>query len=931
MKRIGSFFVAFVCLFASATCLWAEQTVLYQWRFSTDGDAKGWTQFNHIEGAKVENGALHATISGPDPFLVSPEIDIAPKRWQCVDIRLKTGDVGSGEFYYAASNEGPYNGFSPQKMVMWKTAPSPDESRVYRIFPFWENENKITKFRIDLPNLSPSEVRKQTIEIAAIRVVDLGEPTPTATIPPTWNEPDWSRAPDGTFTSKPFSCPIDDCGFWVSVVMKKPLTGRGTLTFATDSGGFTSVAFPLDGRKTCNVPMADQKAWNGKLQMLGLAFNNVATDANDDQTKLADIVEKVIVSDSPQGPVDLRVDSERSGLTEAFNRAGEDVPFTIRIVNEGGTIAKTQINFTWPQGVATVNEFDSSVNVVQGEPLILNSVVRSSREIADEPVRVEMRADGVAMPFVAEVPITITPKLSLPDSITKAAYIPDPQPVASDYEIGALYFPGWSQRAAWDKIESAAPIRKPVLGWYDESNPECIDWQIKWAVESGISFFLVDWYWHKGNQHLDHWISGFQQAKFKKYLKWAMMWANHNPPGSHSEEDQTAVVDFWIANYFNTPEYYTIDGKPVVMIWSPSGMDDDIIAIERQKGNELKKGEGVKRLLELSRAKARAAGLKGIYFVAMKWPEASTDAQDIQWLKDAGFDMTSIYHFMDGGGKAPNPRWFDFKYVVDASLRYWESRQKTGILPFWPNLSTGWDDRPWHQDRGMSIVNRSAADFRKICEDYRKFADATGVKSVVLAPLNEWGEGSYIEPNREFGFGMYEALRETLCKKPATGWPPFYTPRDIGRGPYDLPPTTVVKRTAWDFKDGPQGWEAMMGVADFSAGDGRLSFTTTNSDPAIRVPLDRIAASNFERLVVRMEVTGLAADDRAQLFWETVSAPIQESASVSVVVKSQAGGIVEYVFDVSKNPRWKGRLTAFRLDPINKPDVKVNIESIRLE
>ena len=34
--------------------------------------------------------------------------------------------------------------------------------------------------------------------------------------------------------------------------------------------------------------------------------------------------------------------------------------------------------------------------------------------------------------------------------------------------------------------------RKPVLGWYDETNPEVIDWQIKYLGENGISFAFVD-------------------------------------------------------------------------------------------------------------------------------------------------------------------------------------------------------------------------------------------------------------------------------------------------------------------------------------------------------------------------------------------------------------------------------------------------------
>ena len=57
----------------------------------------------------------------------------------------------------------------------------------------------------------------------------------------------------------------------------------------------------------------------------------------------------------------------------------------------------------------------------------------------------------------------------------------------------------------------------------------------------------------------------------------------------------------------------------------------------------------------------------------------------------------------------------------------------------------------------------------------------------MLGPLNEGGEGSYIEPNNEFGFGMYEVIREELCKEPEGGFPVNYAPYEVGLGPYDLP------------------------------------------------------------------------------------------------------------------------------------------------
>ena len=53
-----------------------------------------------------------------------------------------------------------------------------------------------------------------------------------------------------------------------------------------------------------------------------------------------------------------------------------------------------------------------------------------------------------------------------------------------------------------------------------------------------------------------------QRARFRSFIKFCLLWANHNPPGSSSEADLLTLVDHWIAQYFRQPEYLTLDGKP---------------------------------------------------------------------------------------------------------------------------------------------------------------------------------------------------------------------------------------------------------------------------------------------------------------------------------------------------------------------------------
>ncbi|MGL6193394.1 MAG: hypothetical protein ACRC2T_01060 [Thermoguttaceae bacterium] len=106
--------------------------------------------------------------------------------------------------------------------------------------------------------------------------------------------------------------------------------------------------------------------------------------------------------------------------------------------------------------------------------------------------------------------------------------------------------------------------------------------------------------------------------------------------------------------------------------------------------------------------------------------------------------MTTIYHFMDHSGKAENPMKFSFDLVERSNVKNRQGLEKSGILPYLPNLSTGWDSRPWHGDENVIIEDRTVGKFKNICKDYVKFSQESGIKRFEFGPLNEWGEGSYI-------------------------------------------------------------------------------------------------------------------------------------------------------------------------------------------
>ena len=856
-----------ICSMLLAAVCAAAGTRAPAWR----GEAlRAWTKGAHqVKEATVADGALKVVCAGRDAHLYSPAFDLPAKPAQEVVFRARGTCSGTGELFWMAPGKG-----ASQKLSCAFDWIGDGAWHAYRLRPYWQGEGRIGRLRLDFPVAAAAG---GVFEVADVAVVE-GAGACAA---------------------------LAERFVGVELACAARTNATVEVFWANDADGGVqreAVRVVGDGRtRRFFLPLEGRRAWRGEIGLL-----RVETPPGVER-----IGEARFVAEEPTLPPDLVVEDARAA--DALNRAGAPVPVTVQVAN-CGTVEAADVRLVPeapPPGVRLDEGASRLVQTLDGGGRATFTAVFDVASAQTFTARFALRGPG-APPAPVAVSVAVQPSLGLP----KAAAVPEPRPVATDYDLAALYFPGWDKAAAWARVWNVCPERRPVLGWYDESNPDVVDWQIKWLVENGIRTLYVDWYWKKGAQSLDHWVKAFYRAKHRRHLKWALMWANHNAPGSHSPEDQRAVTAFWIENYFRTPEYLRRDGKPVVWIWSAQNMARDAQA-----------AGGCRGLLEISREMARAAGFPGIHFIAMKWPEADCSAQTIQAYKDMGFDETGLYHFMDHGGRCASNRRFPFAAVADANPENWRRQHEANVLPFLPSLSTGWDDRPW-KDR-CEIYGKNVDDFRRICRAAKAFADETGVRRLCLGPLNEWGEGSYAEPNAEFGFGFYEAVRDTFCKRPKDGWPLNYGPKDVGLGPYDLPPPARPARaTAWSFADGSlHGWSPLMNVADVRATAEGLSFRSTSRDPALVCTFAPVAAARFGRVVVRMKATGPAA--AAQLFWARPGGEAVEAASVSAPLVCD-GAFRDYVFPVASSRLWRGRVNHLRFDPVNAAGAHVVVASIRL-
>jgi len=391
---------------------------------------------------------------------------------------------------------------------------------------------------------------------------------------------------------------------------------------------------------------------------------------------------------------------------------------------------------------------------------------------ANAPMAADLRLD---LKTADGIPIVYEPlqMLFLPPLETSAPpYIPEPKPVATDRLVGAHHCPLWEadQPNMWLNLLKH-PERTPALGFYSQENPEVSDWETKWAVEHGVSFFIYCWYrTSQGGAVKTRFGSAIHDALFKsRYadkMKFTIMWENQDrgKAGVADEQDLfTNLLPYWMENYFKHPSYLKVDNKPVLFIYRPEFLVDDLGGVTN-----------VAKAFARMRQVCREAGFAGLYLLG---EYRGTDPKHLELMKNLGLDYTFAYCWPVPDSPTP-------ERAIQAQMDNIRKTQELNTLPQVVTVSQAWSG--W-QDEG-SIWKIPPPQFESLLRQAKAFTatlpkDQLGSRMLLLDNWNEWGEGHYIAPYREYGFGYLDAVRRVFSSAPADH--ADLLPEDIGRGPYD--------------------------------------------------------------------------------------------------------------------------------------------------
>jgi len=379
---------------------------------------------------------------------------------------------------------------------------------------------------------------------------------------------------------------------------------------------------------------------------------------------------------------------------------------------------------------------------------------------------------------------------------------PQAENQVKDYEVAVYYFPnyhvdprneswhgkGWTE---WELTKQARPRfegheqpKIPLWGYEDESDPQVMAKKIDAAADHGVSSFIFDWYWYEDGPYLERALEeGFLKATNNERLKFSLMWANHDwvdiHPAQRSQPYNTlksgtvsraafeAATNHMIQHYFSHPSYWRVEGGLYISIY-------ELMSLIKGLGST----DAAKEALEDFRTRVRAAGLGELHLNAVVWgvqilpgEEKLTDVNE--WLAFLGFDSITSYVWIHHHELKQFP-FTSYEQLSELSKQDYETFTHTYDLPYYPNVTMGWDASPrtiqtdGYDNLGYPFMpileGNTPAAFENAMLAAKNFLDLghTASKIVTVNAWNEWTEGSYLEPDTVHGMGYLQAIRNVF-------------------------------------------------------------------------------------------------------------------------------------------------------------------------
>ncbi|MEX0361278.1 MAG: glycoside hydrolase family 99-like domain-containing protein, partial [Allomuricauda sp.] len=132
----------------------------------------------------------------------------------------------------------------------------------------------------------------------------------------------------------------------------------------------------------------------------------------------------------------------------------------------------------------------------------------------------------------------------------------------------------------------------------------------------------------------------------------------------------------------------------------------------------------------------------------------------LRTLKDLNINSLTQYNW---GGKQLQ----DYIKWASKAAEVRDLWDKHLSIPFYPNVSIGWDDTPRFPHKGEKDIiryNKSPESFAAFLEEAKTYCRQHPEQEnlITIFSWNEWVEGGYLLPDRKYGFEYLEKVKEVM-------------------------------------------------------------------------------------------------------------------------------------------------------------------------
>jgi hypothetical protein len=314
------------------------------------------------------------------------------------------------------------------------------------------------------------------------------------------------------------------------------------------------------------------------------------------------------------------------------------------------------------------------------------------------------------------------------------------------------------------RFEGHYQPKVPLWGYEMDDDPIVMEKWIDAATDHGVNTFIFDWYWFDEGPFLESTLNnGFLKARNREKMNFFLMWANHDVKqnywnvhkfkdidtllwdGAVDLENFKIIVDRVINNYFSQPNYFTIDGMPVFSIFSLTNLLEGLGGLEQTKA-----------ALNYFREMTKKAGFPGLHLQLIIY--GLPDQSRLQTLEALQINSLTQYNW----GWMKEQDYIKWATKAIDIRNQWDTFQS---IPFFTNVSIGWDDTPRFPHKGEKDIvryNNSPESFAGFLQEAKDYCDAhpEQTKMITIFSWNEWIEGGYLLPDRKYGFEYLKKVKK---------------------------------------------------------------------------------------------------------------------------------------------------------------------------